>query len=173
MKACNDLDFLNNYWKEAKNIGYKIKQELPKTIGSQAKSISKTGLLCFVKFSDITNSWSVDDLLAKVYGESKTLQILADKINYMILRGRANDVKPMIEKICTGRIKSLSKGLSKQEIISNKLKYSSDVRNRLLSTNYNREYLGKGHFRWNHQAHTLNNKEIKHLKTYFKIETYK
>ena len=25
MKACNDLDFLTNYWKEAKNIAFRIK----------------------------------------------------------------------------------------------------------------------------------------------------
>ena len=28
MKAYNDLDFLTNYWKEAKNIAFKIKKRL-------------------------------------------------------------------------------------------------------------------------------------------------
>ena len=28
MKACNDLDFLTNYWKEAKNIAFRIKKRL-------------------------------------------------------------------------------------------------------------------------------------------------
>lgn len=158
MKSCNDIEFLENYWKEAKNIAYRIKQELPKTIGIQAKSSSKTGLLCFVKFSDIENSWSVNDLLAKIYGKSPTLEILADKISYMIYQGRANDIPVMIKKICTGRIKSLSKETAKHNM--NK-KHISDI--------YCKEYLGKGHFRWNYQAYTLNNKEIEHLKQYFKI----
>lgn len=147
MKACNDIQFLENYWKEAKNIAYKIKQELPKTIGSQAKSSSKTGLLCFVKFSDIENSWDVNDLLAKVYGKSPTLEILADKISYMIHKGRGNDVPVMIKKICTGRIKKISQ----------------------INNRFNNDFLGFGHFRWNYKAHTLNEKEIKHLKDYFKL----
>ena len=149
MKACNDLYFLTNYWKEAKNIAFKIKQDLPKTISTQAKSISKTGLLCFIKYSDIEHSWSVNDLLAKVYGKSPTLEILADKISYMINMGRGNDVKNMVEEICTGRIKSLS--------------------HITTSKGLNSTYLGKGHFRWNYKAHTLNKKEIEHLKNYFKL----
>lgn len=149
MKACNDLDFLTNYWKEAKSIADKIKKDLPQTISTQAKSHSKTGLFCFVKYSNIENSWSVNDLLSKVYGKSPTLEILADKISYMIHMGRANDVKNMIEKICTGRIKSLS--------------------HITTSKGLNSIYLGRGHFRWNYKAHTLNNKELKHLKEYFKL----
>lgn len=149
MKACNDLDFLTNYWKEAKNIAFKIKKDLPQTISTQTKSHSKTGLLCFVNYSDIENSWSVNDLLAKVYGKSPTLEILADKISYMINMGRGNDVKNMVEKICTGRIKSLS--------------------HITTSKGLNNTYLGRGHFRWNYQAHTLNKKEIEHLKNYFKL----
>ena len=149
MKACNDLDFLTNYWEEAKNIAFRIKKDLPQTIGTQAKSHSKTRLLCFIQYSDIEKSWSVNDLLAKVYGKSPTLEILADKISYMIYMGRGNDVKPMIEKICTGRIKSLS--------------------HITTSKGLNNTYLGKGHFRWNYQAHTLNKKEIEHLKQYFKL----
>lgn len=149
MKARNDLDFLANYWIDAKKIGQKIKKELSKTIGTQVTSKSKTGLLCFVKHSDIMNSWSVNDLLAKVYGESPTLQILADKIDYMINMGRGNDVPIMIKKICTGRIKSIS--------------------HITTSKGLNSTYLGKGHFRWNYKAHTLNQKEIKHLKEYFKL----
>lgn len=149
MKSCNDLNFLTNYWKEAKNIAFKIKKDLPQTIGTQAKSISKTGLLCFIKYSDIETSWSVNDLLAKVYGKSPTLEILADKISYMINMGRGNDVKNMVEKICTGKLKSLS------HITTSKGLHNT--------------YLGKGHFRWDYKAHTLNKKEIEHLKKYFKL----
>ena len=158
MKACNDLDFLTNYWKEAKNIAFKIRKNLPQTISTQAKSISKTGLLCFIKYSDIEHSWSVNDLLAKVYGKSPTLEILADKISYMINMGRGNDVKNMVEKICTGRIKSLTKKTAGHNIDK---KHIADV--------YHNDFLGRGHFRWNYKAHTLNKKEIEHLKKYFKL----
>ena len=33
----------------------------------------------------------------------------------------------------------------------------------------NNDYLGYSHFKWNHRAHTLNQKELKHLKEYFKL----
>jgi hypothetical protein len=113
-----------------------------------------------VKFSDLGNSWSVEDVLKKVAGESKTLQILANKINYMINKGRGNDVKPMIKKICTGRIKSLSKPPSKKELHKHKFYEGLTPES---------EYLGKGHFRWNDSAHTLNELEIQRLKNYFKL----
>lgn len=153
MKACNDIQFLETYWIEAKNIGLKIQKELPKLATSNVRQNTGT-LMYIVNFSDLENSWSIEDMLKKVAGESKTLQFLADKINYMIHRGRGNDVKNMVEKICTGRIKSFSKPPSKYS------KYSYRVES---------EYLGRGHFRWNYQAHILNELEIQRLKNYFKL----
>jgi hypothetical protein len=160
MKACNDLDFLETYWIEAKKVGIKIKTELPKLATSNVNQNTGT-LMYIVKFSDLKNSWSVEDILKKIAGESKTLEILANKINYMINKGRGKDVKPMIEKICTGRIKSLSKRPSKKELHKHGF---YETNNKPIS-----EYLGKGHFRWNDSAHTLNELEMQRLKNYFKL----
>jgi len=149
MEACNDIDFLDNYWSEAKKVADRISSELPKYKESRLIE-NKSSLMTIVKFSDISGqSWSVPHILARMNGESKILTILADKINHMIYKGRANDIKPMITKICTGRVKSLSKGVGG---------FTSQ-----------KEFLGRGHFRWNDTAHILDTEEIEHLKKYFKL----
>lgn len=150
MKACNDLDFLETYWIEAKKIGVKIKSELPKLAISNIKQNTGT-LMYFVKFSDLKDSWSAEDTLKRIAGESKTLKILADKIEYMILKNRAKDVKPMLEKICSGRIKTLYKI------------------NKLESLYPKKESLGKGHFRVGTQVYKLNNLELKRINIYFNL----
>ncbi len=147
----NDLDFLATYWDKAKEIGTKITNELPQT--KIAKHPLTKGKLSFIMFSELT-SWSVDDLNVKINGHSKTLVVLANKINYMIEMGRANDVKPMIQKIVTQKVKTLYHPRGKA--------WSQSGGNK-------RESLGKGHFRWNFGAHTLNAKEIEHLKNFFNI----
>lgn len=155
MKACNDIDFLSNYWKEVKAIGNRVKADLPLLATSNIKDIrakDSTSLMYIVNFSDISGqSWGVSDVLKRAAGKSVTLSILADKINHMILMNRANDVKPMLEKICSGRIKSLSKTPAK---------HYKDAHS---------EFLGRGHFRWNEQAYTLTPLEIKRIKKYFSL----
>lgn len=134
----SDLDFLENYWKDVKEMADKIKNEMP--IGTTDKNS--------LKFLN-KDSWDPNTISSKIAGKSKNLEALSDKIHYMILKGRAADVKPMIEKICSGRIKSFSQGLSKEQIKTNNLKFSDDLRERLVSFTYNKEFLGRGHFRWN------------------------
>lgn len=147
MKACNDIDFLSSYWEEAKKVGHRIKNELPLL---KEPKVRNSGKLFFINYKDMYN-WSVDDNLSVLYGNSVTLKVLADKINYMILRGRANDVKPMLEKICQGRVKHFSKPLNKDHMRGGS------------------EPLGFGHFRWNYEVHTLTENEINHIKKYFKL----
>jgi len=155
MKAVNDLDFLSLFWAEAKAVGQRVLKDLPNCATPNIGNGKQ--LMYIVNFSDISGqSWGVKEILTRVMGQSVTLKILANKINYMILEGRANDVKPMLEKICTGRIKSLSHPKNK--------KYDN-------IPNITAEYLGKGHFRWNYQAHTLNEAEIRRIKEYFNIRT--
>ena len=101
---------------------------------------------------------------SKIAGKSKKLEALSDKIHYMILKGRAADVKPMIEKICSGRTKSFSQGLSKMKKKTNKLLLEDPFRKP-----YTKEFLGRGHFRWNFGVYTLDNFEINHLKKYFNL----
>lgn len=162
MKACNDVDFLANYWIEAKKIGAKIRKELPGESIIDSKHLKKVNSespikMFLVNYKDLGDNWSVDHIISKNGGRSKTLEILADKINHMIILGRGNDVKPMIEKICTGRIKKLSRIINA----------SKDQKT--MGSVYLNNYLGHGHFRWNYKAHTLTIHEIKRLKQYFKL----
>lgn len=149
-KASNDLEFLDSYWEKAKAISDKIQAELP-IMNPNNKPVSK-GKLSFINFSEL-DSWSVTDIMMKLYGKSKTLEILANKIQDMIYKGRGNDVKDMVAKIATGRIKTHYKP---KPII-------------LHQDDGKRESLGKGHFRWNWQVYTLTDQEIQFLKLYFKL----
>lgn len=154
MRAVNDLDFLSLFWNEAKEIGHRIVKDLPNCATPNIGDGKQ--LMYIVNFSDISGkSWGVSEVLTRVMGQSVTLKILADKINNMIYKGRANDVKPMLEKICTGRIKTLSQPPSKY-----KKKTYGDYA----------EFLGKGHFRWDRQAYTLTEAEIRRVKEYFNIK---
>lgn len=159
MKACKDIDFLDSYWNEAKRIADNIKDTLPNGIGNERKPVfSKGGIKMYiVKFSDLKDTWLPKDIIYGIAGKSQTLSILADKIHYMIHKGRANDVKPMVESICNNTIKKLTQ-------ISGATKKQKEY-----SRAYHNEHLGYGHFRWNRQAHTLNVMEIRHLKEFFKL----
>ena len=163
-----DLDFLESYWSKAKKIGLKIVKELPMCSIKDSKTLievnpQSTVKMYLIKYSDLGDNWNPKDILQKLGGQSKTLSILADKINYMILKGRANDVKPMIEKICSGRTKHFGK--------MQKTKKSTILSDEYYRKGDNSEfYIGKGHFRWNHfGAYTLTPQEIERLKEYFKI----
>lgn len=165
MKAVNDLDFLSLFWAEAKAIGQRVINDLPKGSIHYSDTLVKvnpqsTIKMFLVPYSQLGNSWSVETILNRLGGDSETLKVLADKINYMILEGRANDVKPMLEKICSGRIKSQTHKVKK---VYEKSKH--------LSETYHNNYLGKGHFRWNFKAHILTESEIKRVKQYFNITT--
>jgi len=154
MKEVNDLDFLNLFWVEAKKIGQKVLIELPQFNEPLIKS--GNSLMYIVKFSDLGNDWSVKSVLSRLGGKSLTLKVLSEKINYMILQGRANDVKPMLIKICSGRIKHLSQPKNKHYV---------------NNPNITAKPLGNGHFRWDYGAHTLTTAEINHVKKYFNIST--
>ena len=94
----NDLDFLSNYWIIAKELGFKIKNELP-IIHNSSKVINIEGSkLNIISYKDL-NTWQVHDLIKSMDNISINLEALADKINNMILKGRAKDVKPMINRI--------------------------------------------------------------------------
>jgi len=151
MKSCKDIDFLDNYWIEAKRIADDTKSNLSQGVGTKRKPIfSKGGIKMYiVKFSDLKNTWLPEDIIYNVSGRSKTLSVLADKICTMIYKGRADAVKPMLRAIVSNNVKKLVKG-----------KGGWSTKN---------ESLGHGHFRWNYGVHTLNSMEIRHLKTYFKL----
>lgn len=151
MKACSDIDFLDSYWREAKRIAAHIEENLAKGVGEERQRVnSSSGVRMYiVNFTDLKDNWSAGDVIGRTAGQSLRLQALADKIVAMIHKGNADSVKPMVEKICTGRIKKLSK----PDVV-----YSGGT-----------EFLGHGHFRWNNQAYTLDPVELKRLKEFFKL----
>jgi hypothetical protein len=135
-----DLKYIDTYWSDMKkrinDITNRIVTELPKLHdGLVRDDESKINL---VNYSDLDNSWDAS-------GYSDSLKALADKISHMITTGKSDGVKRMLEKISTGRIKSLSKP----------------------SRGRDSEFLGRGHFRWNDQAYKLTNKEIQRVKEFF------
>jgi hypothetical protein len=145
LKENEDLDFLDTHWKKVNDIGTNISSNLPNT-GNVVKKIGDK--LGAVKFSDIDGTWNVKDLL----GKSDALTALANKIRNMILRGRSDSIKRMVQSIANNNIKTLYK-----------VPKSEDIRD----GGQKRNSLGKGHFRWNDQAYTLTTKELQALKDFF------
>jgi hypothetical protein len=145
LKENEDLDFLDSYWKRAKDIGGRISSELPKTGENFNKISTNFGT---TSYSNLDSKWSVNDL----FGSSENLTALANKISHMIQTGKADSIKRMIESIVTGDVKTLYHISKPNQWDGNKRTKSS---------------LGKGHFRWNSQAYTLTPKEIQIVKNYF------
>ena len=164
MKAMKDIEFLDNHWKEVNKVALRIKNELGNGEGEQLKavgSVDNKARMYIVNYSDLGKSWLPKDIINEKNGRSTTLQILARKIYNMILSGNSSSVKLMVEKICTGRIKSFSQGLSKADKEYNK---------KLGYTKYTNNFLGRGHFRWDYKVHILTVKEIEALKRFFDIQ---
>lgn len=74
---------------------------------------------------------------------SSNLKALANKIVRMIEKGGSPNVRPMLVAISQNNIKSLKSPTCGS--------------------------LGKGHFRWNWKAYTLNESEIKRVKEFFNL----
>jgi hypothetical protein len=137
----NKLVFLSSYWNSVKIIGNDIKNDLPDNVISNVEKKSKHFGL--VSYKDL-NNWDVRGLLNN---KSNNLNTLADKILYMINKGDAINIEPMLRRICFKGIKKLSQVH----------KYS------------NNEFLGYGHFRWNYRVYVLKNNEIERIINYFKL----
>lgn len=136
-----DLEYIDNYWREMSinldNIIKRITTELPIINSNEPKQVPDSKLKT-IQYSDM-DKWSSSN-------KSDSLVALADKITHMIKTGKSDGIKRMLEKIATGRIKSLSK-----------------------PGGYETEFLGRGHFRWNNKAYILTTKEIERIKEYFKL----
>lgn len=167
IKSSTDIDFLANYWLECQKIGRKIVKDLPKESIINSKHLRKINpksdiKMFLIDFKDLGNKWDVYNTICKHEGKSETLEILASKIKNMIDKGRAKDVKVMVERIINKGIKNLVQpGYSESKWVT--CKDGVNEKNRNLGN------IGKGHFRWNYGAHTLTTDEIKRLKNYFKL----
>jgi hypothetical protein len=153
MRACNDINFLDSYWSEAKKIATTIEENLPIGIGEQRQPLYSEGgvKMYIVNFSDLKDSWLPQDIINDVSGRSTKLMALANKISVMIHKGRGDAVKRMVNAICFNGTKKLTR-------------YHN------YGTKHQQgDFLGYGHFKWNGQAYTLNAMEIKHIKNYFKL----
>jgi|JFJP01.1.fsa_nt_gi hypothetical protein len=144
MNFTNELDFLGSFWKEAQRITGNISTELPK-INPKAKMIGKH--LAVVQYKDLEN-WSVEGL----FGKSENLDALARKISFMVNKGDAQNVKPLIERILTKGVKAQTKP-------------------KLVRTGYtcDAEFYGFGHFRWDYKAYILKADELKRVREYFNM----
>jgi hypothetical protein len=138
-----DLHYLDTYWKETNkrldSIINKIITELPVMGSTKVNDVDSDSKIKTINYSDM-DKWSTD-------GKSDSLMALANKIIHMIRTGKSDGIKRMLEKIATGRVKSLSKP-----------RHFSDS-----------EFLGRGHFRWNDSAIKLTQKEINRVKEFFKL----
>lgn len=135
-----DLNFLETYWIKINEIKNRIKQ-LPfiEPIGTE---ISKTLRIVSYKYLD---DWNIK----KMFGTSDNLKALTDKLVYMVEMNRSNDIPIMLKSIANNRIKKLY-------IHYDKIKKTKD-------------FVGRGHFRWNFRAYKLTDTEILHLKKFFNL----
>jgi hypothetical protein len=162
MKATNDLEFLSSYWIEAKAIAERIKEELPVVHLNPYSELNPEGKMFLIPFSELNDKWGVEINLKGGLGRSEYLEALADKIEHMILRGRAKDVEPMVSRIINRGVVNLRQpNYSEFEWVVQKDGVNEKCRN--LGN------IGKGHFRWNHRAYTLNKEELERLRIYFKL----
>lgn len=134
-----DIDFLNSYWNELNRIANSIQIKISDE--NIVKSEGNYKMLKFVKYSDL-ETWCVYDM---VNNTTHTLNVLSEKIKHMILKGDSINIKPMLEKICSGRIR----------IFKYKDKFGRTVN------------CGSGHFRFGGKAFLLSNKELDVIREYF------
>lgn len=132
----DDLDFLSNHWNQLKSIIKNI-EDLDDLELIKKKPVKGFSYIKTIQFSQLNENWNVST-------RSANLKALKLKLIHMIEKGRSNDIKPMLTKICSGRIKKLKDP-----------HYGS---------------LGCGSFRWNYRAYTLTNKEIQRVIKFFDIK---
>lgn len=134
------LEYFNNHWKYLKKIVNDIDNELPQIENNRVQKVSN--YLHLIHYRDLEN-WDVS-----ISGKSKKLKILCDKLKWMTLSKHDSiKIEPMLKRI-------IYKGLKKQS---------------QPDPNGTSKFLGYGHFRWNYEAHVLNNEEINRIKEYFNL----
>lgn len=135
----NKIQFLSSYWNQLNSISNDINNELPVIDDNiiEVKKISKN--LAVISYKNLYN-WDVSGLLNN---KSNVLQALADKIVHMINKGDANNIEPMLRRMCFNGVKKLKQP--------------------------NRGTLGYGHFRWNYRGYILKKHEIEKIINYFKL----
>ena len=145
----DDLMFTGSYWKKLTDFRDRIEKELPIiNLDSTIKDAGTGGMLRTMRYKDITD-WHVPG------NQSETLTALANKISYMITKGRGNDVPVLLDRI-------VNKGTKK--LTQPRMPVLKGTTSRIPG-----EFLGHGHFRWNFQGYTLNDREMYRLREFFGI----
>ena len=150
-----------------------IIEELPHLATSNV-STSNGPLMRIIKFSDLKDSWAPEDVLNT--DTSKSLLRLANKIEDMVERGRANDVEPMLKSIISGKIKvwNDNDGPRGRRNKRREKKQNYKVIEFKYPENDQRFNCGEqnfiyGHFRWDFGAYLLNELELRRIKNYFNL----
>jgi hypothetical protein len=138
-----DLQFISTYHAKVSDIANNIGSEL--SAQTTIPHVKVGRFLRLVEFK-VLEDWTP-------FTQNKQLKALANKIAHMIHTGKADSVRPMLEKIVTGRIKTLYRPV-----------YRGNSR---VIVGWNS--LGKGSFRWDSSAISLNQKEIQVIKDYFEL----
>jgi hypothetical protein len=136
-----DIDFLNSYWKELHNIIDRFKDlKLP-----QRDNTIKIGkYLQIINYKDLDN-WDVG---LQLTNDTPTFKIFRVKLEHMILTGKSDSIKPMLEKVCTNRIRKF----------------------RFKDSNGHYINCGTGHFRLGRDSFMFSDKELETIKLFFKYE---
>ena len=128
-------------------------------------------LLKIINFSDISNSWSVDDLLNKT-GLTKNLTLLSEKIKYLIFEvGDPLSVKTMLQSIVSGRIKTYNLCERRGKMGWHKTGHKNRRKATTVNKN-NADTTISGHFRAINRSGVgviLTKDEIEYVKKFFKI----
>lgn len=140
----DDLDYIDSHWKKYTDIGSNIRKNLPDLTTGDETEVGKH--LRTTSFSKLNDTWKLSDL----YGISSNLDALARKITHMMYTGKGDSIKPMLQAIV--------KGPKTQYRYKNKKGNDAE-----------RGSLGKGHFKWDFRAYTLNDREIKKVKEFFNL----
>jgi hypothetical protein len=149
IKFENKISFISGYKKELDTICDGLVDIYKTTQSPKAKKVG--GLLYVIQYKDLEN-WSVDDNLLQ--NKSKNLVALVSKLTHMIEKGDACNIKPMLMRMVYKGIKKQTKPATKNPIFKR-----SDA-----------EFLGHGHFRWNHGGcYTLTKSELECVKTFFEL----
>jgi hypothetical protein len=140
------LDYIDTHWDKYKGIGHNIRKNLPNVTTGNEREV---GIHLRTKpYSELESNWNIKDLV----GISSNLDALSEKITHMMYTGKGDSIKPML-----------------QSIVNNGIKTQYRFKNKKGNSELERGSLGKGHFRWNWRAYTLNDREIKRLKEFFNL----
>ena len=155
--ASYELHILNSYH-ELKKIGLRVKRNLPWITEILP---NKDGI------------YDLDDkgnTIGKPSSyKSHKLEVLANKIDYMIYKGRAHDVEPMLRSIIKGKIKCWGWEGNRKKRREKTLSFEPYKHLNSEVYHIDGDWFCYGHFRHAKEGYILTEREIQRIKEYFKL----